>query len=74
MQMPVMDGYAVVEKLRAEGYTGSIIALTAHALPSDRQKCLDAGCDDYHVKPIKKQELLSLMTRHVSDHSAEATS
>ncbi len=63
--LPDMDGLEVVRHLKADVSLAHIpvVALTAHAMSGDREKCLQAGCDDYMSKPINVRELLSLVER-----------
>ncbi len=63
IMMPEMDGYETTQKIRREHKNSSlpIIAVTAKAMKGDRQKCIEAGASDYITKPLKIDQLLSLM-------------
>jgi two-component system sensor histidine kinase/response regulator len=72
IQMPRMDGYQATVWLRQHGWQGPIVALTAHALTGDREKCLAAGCNDYLAKPITVKSLRDVLSQYLGSPTTPA--
>lgn len=68
MSLPLLDGWEATRRLKADNRTASIpiIGLSAHAMAGDREKALDAGCDDYDTKPVELPRLLDKIASFVS--------
>lgn len=74
MAMPNMDGYTATRILKSErGCRIPVIALTAHAMKGDREKCITAGADDYLAKPVARQDLLDMLHRWLCGSALEST-
>jgi CheY-like chemotaxis protein len=72
MSLPVMDGWEATRQLKASPETQAIpiIALTAHAMSGDREKAMEAGCDDYDTKPIELPRLLGKIEALLGERKA----
>ncbi|MEA2553002.1 MAG: two-component system, cell cycle response regulator DivK [Fimbriimonadaceae bacterium] len=74
MSLPAIDGWEATRILKADASTRHIpvIALTAHAMSSDRDKAMEAGCDDYDTKPVDLPRLLAKIEAQLSKHDSQA--
>ena len=65
MSLPVMDGWEATRRVKSDDATRSVpvIGLTAHAMAGDREKAIEAGCDDYDTKPVELERLIGKMER-----------
>jgi CheY-like chemotaxis protein len=72
MAMPEMDGYTAAHTMRDMGVEVPIIALTAHALSGERDKCIAAGCDGYLSKPIKRAELVRAIREALDNYRKDS--
>ncbi|MDB5509157.1 MAG: response regulator [Hyphomicrobiales bacterium] len=72
MNLPIMDGWTAARALKGNPLTAGIpiIALTAHAMSGDREKAMQAGCDDYHAKPVDFAKLLTQIASALGEPAA----
>jgi signal transduction histidine kinase/CheY-like chemotaxis protein/HPt (histidine-containing phosphotransfer) domain-containing protein len=73
IQMPVMDGLQATSILRSRGYDKPIVALTANAFIEDRERCLNAGCDDFLPKPIERDHFEQVLDSYLPEYPAATT-
>ena len=74
MSLPVIDGWEATRRLKADDTTRSVpvIGLTAHAMSGDREKAIEAGCDDYDIKPVELDRLIGKIARLLGTATDEA--
>ena len=66
LQLPIMDGYTATREIKKIDAKIPIIAQTAHVMSGEREKCLEAGCDDYLSKPIRLQILIDTLSKYLN--------
>ena len=66
MEMPIIDGYEATRQIRNGGFSGPILALSAHSADDYRQECLKIGCNDWIPKPIDWRLLTLLIRKHIA--------
>ncbi len=66
LQLPVMDGYTSTREIKKINKDVPIIAQTAHVMSGEREKCLEAGCDNYLAKPIRLQILIETLSKYLN--------
>ena len=73
MMMPVMDGYQATSELKhRRQFSKPIIAVTAHAMKGDREKCLAAGADDYLAKPVTQADIFQMLCKWLEPQKVPA--
>jgi CheY-like chemotaxis protein len=66
LQLPIMDGYTATKEIKKINPDIPVIAQTAHVMSGEREKCMEAGCDDYLAKPIRLQILMDTLSRFLN--------
>ncbi|NPA37033.1 MAG: response regulator [Chlorobi bacterium] len=66
LQLPIMDGYTATREIKKINPDVPVIAQTAHVMSGEREKCLEAGCDDYLAKPIRLQILMDTLSKFLN--------
>ena len=64
LQLPILDGYSATREIKKINASIPVIAQTAHVMSGEREKCLEAGCDDYLAKPIRLQILMDTLSKY----------
>lgn len=67
LQLPVMDGYTATREIKKINPDIPVIAQTAHVMSGEREKCMEAGCDDYLAKPIRLQILIETLSKFLNN-------